>query len=115
MRRISGIAVAVLLAAAGCSGSEPQRSPAAQTVKFTITAGKRASGPDEVAVQTGEQVALEVTSDKPDELHVHGYDRSAQLAPAVPSTVGFTADIPGIFEVELHESGAAVTKLRVSG
>lgn len=118
MRRISGIAVAVLLAMAGCSGStgsEPPRSPAAQTVRFSIAEGKRTTGPAEVTVHTGANVTLEVTSDRADELHVHGYDRTARLTPGTPATIGFTADLPGIFEVELHESGAAVTKLRVDG
>jgi plastocyanin len=118
MRWISGIAVAALLAMAGCSsstGSEPSRSPTDRTVKFSVAEGKRTAGPEEVAVRTGENVALEVTSDQADELHVHGYDRTVQLAPGTPATIGFTADIPGIFEVELHHSGAAVTKLRVTG
>ncbi|MFI6303392.1 hypothetical protein ACIBCH_16080 [Amycolatopsis thailandensis] len=121
MRRIGGICgitVAALLAVAGCSGSsgsEPAPGTGTKTVKFSIAEGKRTAGPDEVAVRTGENVALEVTSDQADELHVHGYDKAAQLAPGVPGTVSFTADIDGIFEVELHKSGAAVTKLRVGG
>ncbi|RSM73952.1 hypothetical protein DL991_30205 [Amycolatopsis sp. WAC 01375] len=119
MRRIGGICgitVAALLAVTGCSGSTgSQPSPGTGTVKFSITAGKRTAGPAEVSVRTGENVALEVTSDQADELHVHGYDKAAQLAPGVPGTVSFTANIDGIFEVELHKSGAAVTKLRVSG
>ncbi|WP_410657699.1 hypothetical protein [Amycolatopsis sp. lyj-112] len=121
MRRISGICgltVAALLAVAGCSsptGAEPTQAPGAKTVKFSITEGKRTAGPDEVPVRNGENVALEVTSDQPDELHVHGYDRAAQLEPGVPGTITLTANIEGIFEVELHKSGAAVTKLRVTG
>ncbi|AUI58839.1 hypothetical protein [Amycolatopsis sp. BJA-103] len=121
MRRIGGICgitVAALLAVTGCSGSagsEPAPGTGTRTVKFSITEGKRTAGPEEVAVRTGENLALEVTSDEADELHVHGYDKAAQLAPGVPGTVAFTANIDGIFEVELHKSGAAVTKLRVSG
>ncbi|MBE1577129.1 hypothetical protein ACFORH_08125 [Amycolatopsis roodepoortensis] len=116
MRRIGAITVAALLTVAGCSaGSEQAPGSGSRTVKFSITEGKRTAGPEEVAVRTGENVTLEVASDQPDELHVHGYDKAAQLAPGVPGTVAFTANIDGIFEVELHKSGAAVTKLRVSG
>ncbi|MFE6616628.1 hypothetical protein [Amycolatopsis sp. NPDC057786] len=118
MRRICGIAVATLLAVTGCSGttgSEQAPGTGTRTVKFSITEGKRTAGPEEIAVRTGENVALEVTSDQPDELHVHGYDKATKLSPGVPGTVAFTANIDGIFEVELHKSGAAVTKLRVSG
>lgn len=122
MRRTSALTVAALLAVAGCSsptGSDPAKNPAptsgTRTVKFSITEGKRTAGPDEVSLRNGENIALEVTSDRPDELHVHGYDKAAQLAPGAPGTITLTANLDGIFEVELHQSGAAVTKLRVTG
>ena len=48
-----------------------------------------------------------------DEAHVHGYDREAELAPGTPATVRFAADIPGVFEVELHETGTVLLSLQV--
>ncbi|MET7333508.1 hypothetical protein [Nonomuraea sp. NPDC005650] len=49
-----------------------------------------------------------------DTLHVHGYDREAQLAAGRPPTLSIDTDIPGVFEVELHWSGLVLTRLHVS-
>ena len=44
-----------------------------------IADGKLQSGPRLIQLPQGETVALKVTSDRNDELHVHGYDLHAQL------------------------------------
>lgn len=66
-----------------------------------------------VPVELGEQVTLTVTSDAADELHLHGYDLEAELVPGEPATLSFTADIPGVFEAELHEAGTVLLSLQV--
>ncbi len=42
-----------------------------------------------------------------DEVHVHGYDHRAPVAPGAPAEVRFTPDIPGVFEVELEAGDGA--------
>ena len=88
---------------------------AAEPVVFTVAGGSRTQGPDTVEVGAGETVLLEVTADVADEVHVHGYDETLDLAPGTPGRLEFTADIPGSFEVELHEQGLLLTQLRVGG
>jgi hypothetical protein len=56
-----------------------------------------------------------VTSDRSDELHVHGYDKTVPLAPGSPAVVQFVADLPGVFEVETHDSGLLLFQLVVRG
>jgi hypothetical protein len=46
-----------------------------------------------------------VTTDSVDEVHVHGYDFVGIVIPTAPAVLTFTADIPGVFEVELEEAG----------
>jgi hypothetical protein len=46
-------------------------------------------------------------------VHVHGYDLTVDTVPGQPVTVEFTADIPGVFEVELEESKLPLTRLQV--
>ena len=70
------------------------------------------SGPRTVEVAIGSQVIIEVVADKDDELHVHGYDKEAAVKPGQPGRVAFTADVAGVFEVELH-SGVGLCSLRV--
>ncbi len=65
-------------------------------------------------VATGDTVALVVFSDVADEIHVHGYDIYADVVPGEMTVVEFVADLAGVWEVELHESGTALVELEVS-
>jgi hypothetical protein len=69
--------------------------------------------PGRVEVAQGADVAITVTSDVDDELHVHGYDEEITLPAGVPTTVEFTADEAGLFEVETHETGKLLFQLLV--
>ena len=66
-----------------------------------------------VSVPVGEEVALRVTSDVADQVHVHGYDLMADVAPDAPAELTFVADVPGIFEVELESAGLLLLRLEV--
>ncbi|MFD0690191.1 hypothetical protein [Actinomadura fibrosa] len=66
-----------------------------------------------VKVKRGATVRITITSDAADEFHLHGYDRELELAPGRPGTLELTADTPGVFEAELHHSGARVFELQV--
>jgi hypothetical protein len=49
-----------------------------------------------------------------DHLHVHGYDLLAEVAPGKPGRVEFTADVAGVFEVELEDASLLLLRLEVS-
>ncbi len=72
-------------------------------------------GPDEVGVPVGTSVRIDVRSDAADEVHVHGYDEFVPVKPGKTTSLEFTANIPGVFEVELEESGLLLFELRVEG
>jgi hypothetical protein len=139
-RRLTLAAAAVLAIAAGCgddaqpsagsTSSAPPTSAAATpgatasptatpeppepapTARFEVARGKVVSGPRTVEVAVGSQVVIEVVTDKADELHVHGYDKEVAVKAGRPGRVTFTADVAGVFEVELH-SGVRLCNLRV--
>jgi len=73
------------------------------------------SGPDVFEVGLGETVAIWILSDVDDEIHVHGYDRVFDLEAGVPLRLGFVADLPGIFEVEVHAGHTHLFEIRVTG
>jgi hypothetical protein len=66
-----------------------------------------------VDVLRGRTVRLRVTADVSDEVHVHGYDRFAEVAPDRPAIIEFVADIEGIFEVELEGARQLIVELKV--
>ena len=94
------------------SGPPPQKA-SDKTVSVRINNGKVEGVPARVEVDRGTRVRLEVTSDRSDELHVHGYDKTAQLASGSPAAVTFVADLPGVFEVETHDGGLLLFQLVV--
>jgi hypothetical protein len=100
---------------ASASTSAVPSAPAAagQRIEVTVTGGQVTGDTGRVPVPAGEHVTLVVTSDAADELHVHGYDLGADLAPGTPATVEFDATIPGVFEVELHDAGTLLLSLQV--
>lgn len=88
-------------------------SDAGELVEITVVDGKVAGGVQRVSVDQSQQITLRVTSDTSEELHVHGYDLTLDLEPGAAGELTFTADIPGVFEVELEQSGLAVAEIRV--
>lgn len=83
-------------------------------IEVEVTAGQVAGDTGRVPVAVGEQVTLAITGDAPDEVHVHGYDLLVDLVPGTPAEIAFTATIPGVFEVELHDAGTVLLTLQVS-
>lgn len=88
-------------------------SSTVRTVSVTVSDGKVSPQLPRVEVAKGQRVRIEVTTDKPDEVHVHGYDIEKATEPGKPTAIELTADIPGLFEVETHESGLLLFQLEV--
>lgn len=91
----------------------PPPEQADRTVTITVRDGKVSPAPARTEVRRGERVALRVTSDRADTLHVHGYDKELALPAGQEVTLTLTADRTGLFEVETHESGLVLTQLLV--
>ena len=98
-------------------GTPAEAAPSAETgqrIEVEVAGGQVSGDTGRVPVAVGTQVTLVITSDAADEVHVHGYDLTAELAPGTPAEISFAATIPGVFEVELHEAGTALLALQVS-
>jgi hypothetical protein len=61
----------------------------------------------------GETVRFRVRSDKPEHVHIHGYDIMKDVEPGKTANVAFKATITGIFEVEFEDSAEEIAELRV--
>lgn len=80
-----------------------------------VVAGGVVNPPAErVPVPLGNTVRLVITSDVADEIHVHGYDLSTEVAAGGTAEMEFVADVPGIFEVELEDAVIPLVELEVS-
>lgn len=131
--RRSAVSVA-LLAVAGCAGPEPAagRAPASvpaggpapsaasdrgapegRRVEVTVSRREVTGDTGRVLVAAGERLTIVVHADVADEVHVHGYDVTAGLAPGIPAELTFDVTVPGVFEVELHETGTVLLTVQV--
>jgi hypothetical protein len=101
---------------AGTAAPSAERTPSGPqvtTVEITITGKAVSPPPGRVEVRRGATVRLVVHADRADEIHLHGYDREAEVAPGRAGVIEFVADEAGLFEVETHESGLVLTQLLV--
>jgi len=89
-------------------------SPAGRVVDARLADGQVSGVESRVPATVGERLVLRITSDVADEVHVHGYDRTADVPAGGTVEIPLTTDIPGSFEVELHDLGKTLFQLRVS-
>ena len=131
---VIAVVAVIVLASGGDDSDEGTKAAATATPTATATADTGgAQAEEETATPTptpepvllkagsakalnykqGETVRFRVVSDKPEEVHVHGYDIKKELEPGKEATVSFKATIAGIFEIELEGSGTPLAQLKV--
>jgi hypothetical protein len=91
-------------AAAAAAPAPVPEAPRPSAFEFVVKDGKVASGEPVIKARQGDEITLVITSDKADELHLHGYDRHAHLQPNAAARVTLKADRTGRFPIELHKS-----------
>ncbi len=115
-------ATTVATTAATSTGVGPSSSSRATTttaafsgvlVQATVTGSDVRTASRRVRVDIGQKVRIQVQADRSEEVHVHGYDLKADVAPGRPAVLDFTADVPGVFEVELEQSELKLFELQV--
>ena len=69
--------------------------------------------PAEISVSEGTQVNLWITSDRPLEFHLHGYDLEKEVEANQPAELSFDATMTGRFAIEDHDTEAELGTLLV--
>ncbi len=69
--------------------------------------------PPEVTVYEGNQVNLQIISDRPIEFHLHGYDLTEEVEPGETANLSFEATDTGRFGIEDHTTDAVIGVLLV--
>lgn len=93
--------------------SGPIQMPSDEVVRIEVSGGRVAGGPRRVEAPVGDEVTSVVSGDVADTVHLHGYDVEVPIAPGQPATLTVTANIPGVFEIELEESKVKIGELAV--
>jgi heme/copper-type cytochrome/quinol oxidase subunit 2 len=121
------LATICLLVVSGCAGGSPSSLPgtsspagsssssAAKATEIVVSVkdGKVSPKAHRVRAAEGSRVQILVSSDVDDEVHVHGYDIEREVSAGQSTTIVFTANQTGVFEVETHESNLLLLQLQV--
>jgi len=82
--------------------------------RVEVRDGTVVGGVPRFEVPVGGVVAVTVVADTADQVHLHVYDVVADVGPGVAAELVVRAEVPGVFEAELHGSGLRVFELEVS-
>ncbi len=111
-----GLAAMLGLALPGC-GAGPSASsatpPAAATVTVTLAGGTATPHGDRIDLVRNQHLLLTVTSDRDDQVHVHGFDLEIPVSSGETVTKDIVMDKVGRFEVESHSPVLTLLVLQV--
>ena len=130
--QLAALAAALALAA-GCGGSDDEGASttaattattavttvvtattvAPTTVAIDVVGGKPKGGIVRPKVRKDAEVVVVVHSDTADEVHIHGYDISKDVAAGGTARIPFIANVAGRFEIELEGTGVQLAELTV--
>lgn len=94
--------------------SEPVSRKAPKVPTIVVRDGEPIGGVADLTYDQGERVRFRVTSDAAEEIHLHGYDISEEVAPGGSVTFDFPAELEGVFEVELEGQATQIAELTVN-
>lgn len=84
-----------------------------QQVTLSVTVKGTTMEPEQLVVKQNDQVTMTVTTDRDEEIHLHGYDISLQARAGQPVTRTFRADKTGSFDIEIEDLKKEIGSLKV--
>lgn len=96
--------------------ASPSASPQSnvKTFELVVKQEKLVAGPSTIKVAEGDEVVIKITSDEPEEFHIHGYDEFVDLEANIQAELSFTANKTGRFIFELEKSKTDLGAIEVS-
>jgi FtsP/CotA-like multicopper oxidase with cupredoxin domain len=86
----------------GAASKDVQADTEPPATKISVKGGVLVGDAKTIRVAKNDTVRIVVSSDGPDEIHLHGYDIEKEAAPGKPARFNFKADAEGAFELESH-------------
>jgi hypothetical protein len=90
---------------------KPKQEPDEVSVDVTVQGDQVSPNAEVLEVEVGEPITLQITSDRPGELHIHSSPEQYVEFGAGRTTERFTVERPGSVEVEEHDSGAQILRV----
>jgi plastocyanin len=109
------IVLGVLFVFLRSQSSAPESSDVGETQEEPVALAINGNNmsPDEVSVTEGDEVTLQIISDRPIEVHLHGYDLEEVAGAEEPGELSFEATMTGRFPIEDHDTEVELGTLLV--
>ncbi|MFT4217394.1 MAG: hypothetical protein QM619_09465 [Micropruina sp.] len=88
-------------------------TPDVRTITIELANGKVSPSGARVDLAKGDAFVLDITSDRDDEVHVHGFDKEIEVSAGQHLTVPMVADRTGRYEVESHHPEMLIVVLQI--
>ena len=93
---------------------KPEKPDEPAVPEIEIKGGEPVGGVAAIEVPVGSELRVNITTDAPDELHLHTYDVYLDIVPGKTNElVVENADIEGVIELESHTTGALIAEISV--
>lgn len=107
------VAVLVIFAGVGAVLIFGNQGPPPQQRLIQVTVTGDAMSPGELQANEGDTLTVSVSTDKYEEIHLHGYDKHFFPSPGQPATLTFAADKTGNFVIEIEATSTPLGLLDV--
>jgi hypothetical protein len=97
---VAAVVVAVVAFVVVQSGGDDNASSG--VTHISVKGGVLDGDPQTIEAKKNDVVQIVVSSDVPDEIHLHGYDIEKEAAPGKPARFKFRANVEGAFIIESH-------------
>ena len=97
---VAALVVAVVAFVVVQSGGDDDKSSG--VTHISVKAGALEGDPQTIEAKKNDVVQIVVSSDAPDQIHLHGYDIEKEATPGKPARFKFKANVEGAFELESH-------------
>jgi FtsP/CotA-like multicopper oxidase with cupredoxin domain len=104
MRGLAAVLLGLVLA--------PAAGAAERTFTLVTVEGRAPPAQQVLRVTQGDVVTINLTSNRTGEVHLHGYQKVAKLAPGKGATWKFTAHATGRYRLEWHGMGDSLSDHR---
>ena len=81
---------------------------------FNVTVSGNTMTPDTISVKQNDRVTINVSVDRTEEIHLHGYDILKTIQAAGTGVYQFTADKSGSYDIEIETTSTIIGHLVVS-
>lgn len=84
-----------------------------RTYMLSISVPRLGEEPTVFKAMQGDTVTLMIRSDRPGEVHIHGYEKRVVLEPGVEVSLSFRATDAGLFAIHLHDPDGSMHGLAI--